>query len=139
MIGEARSGQAGASFAIENPAVARTAIRLIGPGVAMRVCKWGKTVRGRKTGWLVLAALGALVLSHTAVLAVDLENHDRKQHEVTINRADGSSETLTLQPGQRLEDICTDCVVLVGESSVEARGRATVAIEGGKVSIASRR
>ncbi len=92
-----------------------------------------------KTGWLVLVALSAVALPHATVLAVDLENHDRKQHEVTINRADGSSETLTLKPGQRLEDICTDCVVLVGENSVEARGRATIAIEGGKVTIASQR
>lgn len=70
---------------------------------------------------------------------MDLENRDRKAHEVTINRADGSSETLTVKPGQRIEDICNDCVVLVGESSVETRGRATVKIEGGEVSIASQR
>lgn len=72
-------------------------------------------------------------------MAVDIENRDRKEHEVTINRADGSSETLTLKPGQKLPDICTDCVILVGENSVETRGRATVKIEGGKVSIASPR
>ena len=81
--------------------------------------------------WLLVAA--------TPAKAVNLENHDRQPREVTINRSNGSSETLTLKPGQRLENICTDCVILVGESSVETRGSATVKIEGGEVSIASER
>jgi hypothetical protein len=116
------------------------AIGLLSPGVrGEQLCERGKTVGFSRTGGLVLAALGLPVLFGSEASAVDLENRDRKAHEVTINRADGSSETLTVKPGQRIEDICNDCVVLVGESSVETRGRATVKIEGGEVSIASQR
>ena len=71
--------------------------------------------------------------------AVDLVNRDRKPYEVVVNRTDGSSETIAVKAGQKVDNICTDCVILVGNSSVETRGRATVKIEGGQVSIASQR
>ena len=83
-----------------------------------------------------------LVLSLMAIPAsanaVDLNNRDRADREVTINHADGKSEMKTVKAGQRLTDICTDCVVLVGDSSVEVKGQVTVRIERGKVSVAKR-
>lgn len=87
----------------------------------------------------VATVLSLGVLAVSPAQAVDLENRDRKEQQVTINRSDGSSETLTLKAGQKLNDICSDCVILLGLDSVEARGRATVKIEGGKVSITSQR
>lgn len=87
----------------------------------------------------VCLAVAAVALCAHAAFAVDIENHDRQARDVTINRSDGSSETLTVKAGQRLENICTDCVILSGNSSVETRGRATVKIEGGEVSITAQR
>jgi len=83
--------------------------------------------------------VGVGLLASSPARAVDIENRDKKPQEVVINRTDGSSETLTLKPGQKLIDVCADCVILVGESSVEARGRTIVRIEGGVASIASQR
>jgi hypothetical protein len=56
-----------------------------------------------------------------------------------VNHVDGRSETLTVKGGQRLADICNDCVVLVGDSSVEVKGKVTVRIERGKVSVDAKR
>jgi hypothetical protein len=88
----------------------------------------------------VVLALGCVIIATAfPAQAVDLVNRDRASHEVTVNGADGSSQTLTVKGGQKVNDICSDCVILVGRSSVETKGRATVKIEGGEVSIASQR
>ena len=87
----------------------------------------------------VCLAVAVVGLSAHAAFAVDIENHDRQARDVTVNRSDGSSETISLKAGQRLENICNDCVILSKSTSVEVRGRATVKIEGGEVSIASQR
>ena len=84
---------------------------------------------------IVIAGIGAAFPAR----AVDLVNRDRTPHEVIVNRTDGSSTTLTLTPGQRVADVCSECVILVGNNSVETKGRVTVKIEGGKVSVDSRR
>ena len=86
-----------------------------------------------------LALVGALSVAGSPAQAVDLVNRDKAPHEVTVNGADGSSKTLTVKAGAKVTDICSDCVILVGASSVETKGRATVKIEGGEVSIASQR
>ncbi|MHB1205071.1 MAG: hypothetical protein ACYCZX_05855 [Rhodospirillaceae bacterium] len=67
--------------------------------------------------------------------AVDLVNRDRVERETVVNRSDGQSEVLTLKPGQRIANICTVCVILVGESSVEASGRVIVTIAGGRATV----
>jgi hypothetical protein len=84
---------------------------------------------------VAMASTGAI----SPAKAVDLQNRDRKPYDVVVNRADGSSDTITVKAGQKVENICTDCVILVGNSSVETKGRTTVKIEGGQVSIASQR
>jgi len=94
--------------------------------------------RVRFPGATVLAVMSGLIASAPAK-AVDLQNRDRKPYDVIVNGADGSSTTITVKAGESVKDICGDCVILVGDSSVETRGRATVKIEGGKVSIASQR
>jgi hypothetical protein len=68
--------------------------------------------------------------------AVDLVNRDRAERETVVNRSDGRSEVITLKPGQRIANICTACVILVGETSVETSGRTVVVIEGGKAAVA---
>ena len=87
----------------------------------------------------VLALVSAVAVAASPAQAVDLVNRDKALREVTVNGADGSSKTLTVKAGQKVADICNDCVILVGSSSVETKGRATVKIEGGEVSIASQR
>ncbi len=91
-----------------------------------------------KAGCFILAGI-AFIGTGPEAKAVDLVNRDRKPYDVVVNRADGSSETISVKAGQKVDNICTDCVILVGNSSVETRGRATVKIEGGEVSIASQR
>ena len=91
-----------------------------------------------KAGYFVLAGIVCIVAGSEAK-AVDLVNRDRQPYDVVVNRTDGSSETITVKAGKKVDNICTDCVILVGNSSVETRGRATVKIEGGEVSIASQR
>ena len=58
--------------------------------------------------------------------------------DVTVNRADGSSETITVKPGEKVANVCDECIVLLGSTSVEAKGADSVRVEGGKVSIRSR-
>jgi hypothetical protein len=71
--------------------------------------------------------------------AVDLENRDRKDAEVTINRDDGSSDTIAVKAGQRLNDICSSCVILMGDESVEVKGREVATIQGGKIAARAKR
>lgn len=67
--------------------------------------------------------------------AVDLVNRDKVEREAVVNRNDGQSEVLTVKPGQRLANVCVSCVILVGETSVEAAGREVAVITGGKVTV----
>jgi hypothetical protein len=82
----------------------------------------------------VILAMAALALAPQAH-AVDIENSDRRPHDITINRADGSSELLRVASGQRLENICTDCVVLLHDEAIEALGSVTIRIKDGKLSL----
>ncbi len=93
--------------------------------------------RQKFRAFVVLAA--ALAVVPYAARAVDLVNRDRAPQEVIDNHSSGRSETLTVKAGEKVADICADCVVLVGTSSVEVKGPATVKIERGKVSVDSRR
>lgn len=85
-----------------------------------------------------LFLLSASFLAAAPAWAVDLENRDRKEAEVTINRDDGSSETVTLKAGQKINDICSGCMILMSDTSVEVRGREVATIQGGKISAKSR-
>jgi hypothetical protein len=103
---------------------------------------WGglkQTDAARVPAWAGIALVAALTVGAHAAYAVDVVNRDKVQREVTVNRADGSSDKLTLKPGQKLPGVCSDCVVLMGDTSVEAKGKMTVKVEGGKVSIGSQR
>ena len=91
----------------------------------MRACK--------KIGWAT-ALISALGIPGAAG-AVDLINRDRVDRETVINRSDGQSEVITLKAGQRIGNVCTVCVILVGESSVETSGRDVVVIQGGRVTV----
>ncbi len=87
--------------------------------------------------WGVILAVTAA--STSAAQAVDVRNRDRRPREITINHSDGKSETITIGAGQSIANICSDCVVLAGTTSVEAKGNATVKIERGEVSIDGKR
>jgi hypothetical protein len=81
----------------------------------------------------------ATTVAATAAQAVELTNRDRTAHEITINHSDGRSETIKVGAGQRIANICSDCVVLAETTSVEVKGDATVKIERGEVSIDGKR
>jgi hypothetical protein len=99
----------------------------------------GKTDAARVPAWAGIALVAALTIGAHAAYAVDVVNRDKVQRDVTVNRADGSSEKFTLKPGQKAVGVCSDCVVLMSDTSVEAKGQMTVKVEGGKVSIGSQR
>jgi hypothetical protein len=82
-----------------------------------------------------LFAGAAVTYVATPAFAVDLVNRDKVVREAVVNHSNGDSTVLTLKPGQRLGDICTACVILVGDSSIEASGRAIAVISGGKISV----
>jgi|SRR5688572_15836971 hypothetical protein len=84
-------------------------------------------------------AIVATTVAAPAAQAVDLTNRDRTAHEITINHSDGRSETIKVGAGQRLTNICSDCVVLAETTSVEAKGKEAVKIERGEVSIDGKR
>ncbi len=82
----------------------------------------------------VTKALGAMaILVSTPALAVDLVNRDRVDREAVVNTNDGQSNVLTLKAGERVANVCTSCVILVGDTSVEVAGRDVAVIQGGKV------
>lgn len=94
-------------------------------------------VRRGQLLWGVISAVTAASIS--AANAVDVRNRDRSPREITINHSDGRSETIKVGAGQSIANICSDCVVLAGTTSVEAKGDATVKIERGEVSIDGKR
>lgn len=85
---------------------------------------------------MILAA--TLMAAVSPALAVELVSRDKVPRDVTVNRADGSSDTITIKPGEKVAEVCEECIVLLGSTSVEAKGKDTVRVEGGKVSIRSR-
>lgn len=87
----------------------------------------------------VIMAFGVGLFAAGSAEAVDLVNRRRVAREVVVNQVDGSSKTIAVRAGQKVENICDDCVILVGASSVETRGRVTVRIAGGVVSVESQR
>lgn len=82
----------------------------------------------------VIKALGpAAILFSTPAVAVDIVNRDRVEREAVVNTSDGQSNVITLKAGERVANVCTSCVVLVGDTSVEVTGRVVAVIQGGKV------
>jgi hypothetical protein len=94
----------------------------------------------RALAWNI-TGIGVLIvaLSVSPAVAVEIVSRDKVPQDVTVNRADGSSDTITIKPGEKRADVCEECIVLLGNTSVEAKGKDTVRVEGGKVSISSRR
>ncbi len=75
----------------------------------------------------------------TAAWAVDVVNRDKIPREIVLNLPDGNYKTLTVKPQEKATGVCAECVVLYGRTSAEATGNDVVQIEGGKVSIGSKR
>lgn len=99
----------------------------------------GTERRVRRVQFVWGVALAIAAAGGPAARAVDLNNRDRTAREVTINHSDGRSEVIKVGAGQRVANICSDCVVLAATTSVEAKGNATVKIERGEVSIDGKR
>lgn len=82
---------------------------------------------------VIKALAPAAILASAPAMAVDVVNRDRVEREVVVNTSDGQSNVITLKAGERVANVCTSCVVLVGETSVEVTGRVVAVIQGGKV------
>ncbi len=82
---------------------------------------------------VIKALAPAAILASAPAMAVDVVNRDRVEREVVVNTSDGQSNVITLKAGERVANVCTSCVVLVGETSVEVTGRVVAIIQGGKV------
>lgn len=93
----------------------------------------------RRTGLVGGVILGTIAAGLATAHAVDLRNRDRADREVTINHSDGRSEIRVLKAGETVADICANCVILSGNSSVEVSGTMTVRIERGEVLIDGKR
>ena len=85
-----------------------------------------------------MISVAALIAATSQARAVELVSRDKVPRAVTINRADGSSDTVTIKPGEKVTAVCEECIVLLGSTSVEAKGKDTVRVEDGKISIRSR-
>ena len=83
---------------------------------------------------VLLTAFASLIAAAPA-MAVDILNRDKTDREAVVNHSNGQSEVVTVKAGKRVTDVCTSCVILVGDSSVEALGRATAVIEDGKITL----
>jgi hypothetical protein len=86
-------------------------------------------------GWL--GALAVAALPGTAH-AVDIVNKDNALRVVVVNEDNGDSNVVTLPAKQKFDNVCRSCVVLFGNTSVEAEGNVTVVIERGKIAIAKK-
>ncbi len=77
----------------------------------------------------------AIGTAATPARAVDIINKDKVLRVVAVNDSNGDSNAVTLPPKQQFVNVCKSCVILLGNTSVEADGNVVVVIEGGKVSI----
>ena len=98
-------------------------------------------VMPKLTARLVAGAVIAMsaLLACPPAEAVDIINRDKEPREIVVNTSDGDSIVRTLKPQEKVANVCTACVILTGTTSVEVSGNDTVMIEGGKVSVGSKR
>lgn len=80
---------------------------------------------------LALIAAG-LFLAAPAVHAADLVNSDSVDYEVQLD--DGKKvSTVSIDAGATLKDVCAECVLTVGTSSIDADGVKVVTIRSGQL------
>ena len=66
-----------------------------------------------------LVLVGALALVASPVVAADLVNEDAITHEVQLD--DGKEvRTLSIKAGETIVKVCEECVITVGDSSLDA-------------------
>ena len=92
----------------------------------------------RRSEFITRMAAAAVLIGGFAspASAVDIVSREKVARDIVINRVDGSSDTITIKPGEKLAAVCEECIVLLGNTSVEASGK--VRVEGGKVSLSQR-
>lgn len=80
---------------------------------------------------LALVVAG-MAFSSTAALAADLKNEDAVSYEAQLD--DGKSiVTVVIAAGETLKDVCSTCVVTIGDSSADAEEAKLVVIRDGRV------
>lgn len=82
-----------------------------------------------------VAAFLALLPLASPAFAVDLENTDDQDYEVTIVSSDGrENATFILQGGTTEENVCTACLIRIdGVGEIEAREGDNFEIAGGQL------
>lgn len=78
----------------------------------------------------------AVLLGPAAAMAVNMQNYDDRDYEVTIRPGDDGAEssTFTLYSGGTEEDVCDACKIAIdGLGEIEAQGSETVKISGSKL------
>jgi hypothetical protein len=85
-------------------------------------------------GALLAGCIAAASPSH----AVDVVNSDRVARDIVVNDSDGESKALTLQPDAKIANVCQSCVILAGNSSVEANGNDLVKITKSNIAISAK-
>jgi len=86
--------------------------------------------------FLSTAIFMAILASGSAAMAVDIENADDQDYEVTIIPKDGQgSSTLVLAAGTTEESVCTACTIKIeGVGEVEAQDGDNFEVSGGRIS-----
>lgn len=85
---------------------------------------------------IAIATLLVVMTLGSPAMAVDIENTDEKDYEVTILPGDGQNNTtIILQAGTTEEDVCTSCRIKIeGVGEVDAKEGDDFEISGGKIS-----
>lgn len=79
------------------------------------------------------------LLAGAPAQAVDVINRDKVPRDIVVNYSEGESTERTLQPQEKVANICGACVILSGDTSAEATGNQTILIQNGKAKVASGR
>ena len=76
----------------------------------------------------------ALSLS-SAAYAVDIENQDGTDHQLTVSIGDNGPVTMTLKAGETKTNICSDqaCILQINESTWEAEADQELVVKDGQL------
>lgn len=92
------------------------------------------------TKLLASALFAATLIAAPAVHAVDIENQDAVDHQVTIAIGDGGPTTFTLKAGEKKSDVCRGehCTLMLNNSEWDGLGDERVIVKDGKMNLPSR-
>lgn len=92
------------------------------------------------TRLLASALFAAALVAAPAAYAVDIENQDGIDHQVTVAIGDGGPSTFTLRAGEKKKDICggEHCVLMLDNAEWDGMGDEMVVVKDGKMQLPTR-